>query len=42
VLVREEMPEFYVVSAAFRGDERIAVSGLAALKGAWEGLGGID
>jgi RND family efflux transporter MFP subunit len=42
VRVREETPEFYVVSAAFRGDERIAVSGLAALKGAWEGLGGID
>jgi RND family efflux transporter MFP subunit len=42
VAVREEMPEFAVVSGQFRGDERIAVRGLAALKGAWQGLGGVQ
>lgn len=29
-----------VVDAAFKGDERIAVSGIAAIKGTWLGLGG--
>lgn len=42
VTVHEEMPEFTVVSGSFRGDERIAVRGLAALKGAWQGLGGVE
>jgi RND family efflux transporter MFP subunit len=42
VKVREEMPHFYVVSGSFRGDERIAVRGIAALKGAWQGLGGVQ
>ncbi|NVO17383.1 MAG: efflux RND transporter periplasmic adaptor subunit [Rhodoplanes sp.] len=42
VTVQEEMPEFAVVSGTFKGDERIAVRGLAALKGAWQGLGGVE
>jgi multidrug efflux pump subunit AcrA (membrane-fusion protein) len=42
VTVHEEMPEFAVVSGAFRGSERIAVRGTAALKGAWQGLGGVE
>jgi multidrug efflux pump subunit AcrA (membrane-fusion protein) len=42
VTVREEMPHFFVVSGGFRGDERIAVRGIAALKGAWQGLGGVQ
>jgi multidrug efflux pump subunit AcrA (membrane-fusion protein) len=42
VTVREEMPEFAVVSGKLRGDERIAVRGIAALKGAWQGLGGVQ
>jgi len=29
-----------VVDAGFKGDERIAVSGLSAIKGTWLGLGG--
>lgn len=29
-----------VVDAAFKGDERIAVSGISAIKGTWLGLGG--
>jgi cobalt-zinc-cadmium efflux system membrane fusion protein len=42
VTVHEELPEFTVISGEFRGDERIAVRGLAALKGAWQGLGGVE
>ena len=42
VKVREELPAFAVVSGSFRGDERIAVRGVAALKGAWQGLGGVE
>lgn len=42
VTVQEEMPEFVLVSGHFQGDERIAIRGLAALKGAWQGLGGVD
>jgi len=42
VVVQEEMPEFAVVSGGFHGDERIAVRGIAALKGAWQGLGGVE
>ncbi|MGZ8347932.1 MAG: efflux RND transporter periplasmic adaptor subunit [Allosphingosinicella sp.] len=42
VTVQEEMPEFAVVSGVFKGDEHIAVRGLAALKGAWQGLGGVE
>lgn len=42
VVVHEEMPEFTVVSGGFQGGEKIAVRGLAALKGAWQGLGGVD
>ena len=40
VTVHDETPELTVVSGPFRGDERIAVRGLIALKGAWQGLGG--
>jgi multidrug efflux pump subunit AcrA (membrane-fusion protein) len=29
-----------VVDATFKGDERIAVSGISAIKGTWLGLGG--
>ena len=42
VTVQEEMPEFAVVSGVFHGNERIAVRGIAALKGAWQGLGGVE
>lgn len=42
VKIREELPQFAVVSGSFRGDERIAVRGIAALKGAWQGLGGVE
>ncbi|MBI5129920.1 MAG: efflux RND transporter periplasmic adaptor subunit [Rhodopseudomonas palustris] len=42
VKIREELPQFAVVSGSFRGDERIAVRGVAALKGAWQGLGGVE
>jgi membrane fusion protein, heavy metal efflux system len=42
VTVQEEMPEFAVVTGGFHGDERIAVRGIAALKGAWQGLGGVE
>lgn len=42
VTVHEEMPDFAVVSGDFRGGERVAVRGLAALKGAWQGLGGVE
>ncbi|RJF77144.1 efflux RND transporter periplasmic adaptor subunit [Rhodopseudomonas palustris] len=42
VKVREELPAFAVVSGSFRGDERIVVRGVAALKGAWQGLGGVE
>jgi len=42
VKVRAELPQFAVVSGSFRGDERIAVRGIAALKGAWQGLGGVE
>jgi RND family efflux transporter MFP subunit len=42
VTVQEEMPEFAVVIGHFQGNERIAIRGLAALKGAWQGLGGVD
>jgi RND family efflux transporter MFP subunit len=42
VKVREELPQFAVVSGSFRGDERIVVRGVAALKGAWQGLGGVE
>lgn len=41
VAVHEELPEFVVVSGSFSGEEQIAVRGLAALKGAWQGLGGV-
>jgi len=42
VTVLEETPDASVVAGPFRGDEHIAVRGLAALKGAWQGLGGSD
>lgn len=42
VTVQEEMPEFVVVTGHFQGHELIAVRGLAALKGAWQGLGGVE
>lgn len=42
VTVHEELPGFAVIGGAFRGDERIAVRGLAVLKGAWQGLGGVE
>lgn len=40
VTVHEETPEIALISGAFQGGERIAVRGLVALKGAWQGLGG--
>ncbi len=40
VTVHEETPELTVISGPFQGGERIAVRGLIALKGAWQGLGG--
>lgn len=42
VTVQEELPEFTIIAGDFRGDELIAVRGLAALKGAWQGLGGVE
>ncbi len=42
VLTHDEFPEFITVTGPFRGDERVVVRGLAALKGAWQGLGGIQ
>lgn len=40
ITVLEETQEAVVISGPFRGDESIAVRGLIALKGAWQGLGG--
>lgn len=40
VVVEEETPDAAIIRGPFRGDESIAVRGLAALKGAWQGLGG--
>jgi RND family efflux transporter MFP subunit len=42
ISVEEETPDAAVVRGPFRGDEVIAVRGLVALKGAWQGLGGSD
>lgn len=42
VVTHDEFPEFITVTGPFRGDERVVVRGLAALKGAWQGLGGIQ
>lgn len=42
VTVQDEVPEFAVVTGQFRGNEQIAVRGIAALKGAWQGLGGVE
>ncbi|MBK5960146.1 efflux transporter periplasmic adaptor subunit [Rhodoplanes elegans] len=42
VTVHEEMPDFAVVSGDFHGGERVVVRGIAALKGTWQGLGGVD
>jgi hypothetical protein len=42
VTIREQMPEFTVVSGKFQGGERIAVHGIATLKGASQGLGGVQ
>mgnify|MGYP002384957569 CR=1 FL=1 len=40
VTVQEETREAVLIAGPFRGDESIAVRGLVALKGAWQGLGG--
>lgn len=42
VVVEEETPDATVISGPFEGNEHIAVRGLVALKGAWQGLGGSD
>lgn len=42
VVVEEEATDATIVSGPFRGDESIAVRGLVALKGAWQGLGGSE
>lgn len=42
VVVEEETADATTVSGPFRGDESIAVRGLIALKGAWQGLGGSE
>ena len=42
VVVEEETADATTVSGSFRGDESIAVRGLIALKGAWQGLGGSE
>ncbi|MDP3743021.1 MAG: efflux RND transporter periplasmic adaptor subunit [Methylotenera sp.] len=40
VKVISEQGDEAIVDAAFKGDEKIAVTGIAAIKGAWLGLGG--
>ncbi len=40
VTVVSETAEVAVIGGALRGNERVAVSGIAALKGAWIGVGG--
>ena len=40
VTVLEETREAALISGSLQGDERIAVRGTIALKGAWQGLGG--
>lgn len=40
VKVISEQGDEAVVDASFKGDERIAVSGISAIKGTWLGLGG--
>lgn len=40
VKVISEQGDEAVVDAAFKGDEKIAVSGISAIKGTWLGLGG--
>jgi len=42
VTIQQEMPGFAVVTGGFQGNEQIAVRGIAALKGAWQGLGGVE
>lgn len=42
VVVEQETADATTVSGPFRGDESIAVRGLIALKGAWQGLGGSE
>ncbi|MDO9372282.1 MAG: efflux RND transporter periplasmic adaptor subunit [Gammaproteobacteria bacterium] len=42
VTVIREGADSSVISVALRGDERIAVRGVVALKGAWQGLGGTE
>lgn len=42
VTVQEETREAALIVGALRGDESIAVRGLVALKGAWQGLGGSE
>lgn len=40
VIVIEETREAALITGPLRGDESVAVRGLVALKGAWQGLGG--
>lgn len=40
VTVVEETREATLITGPFKGDESVAVRGLVALKGAWQGLGG--
>ena len=40
VKVISEQGSDAVVDAKFKGDEKIAVTGISAIKGAWLGLGG--
>jgi RND family efflux transporter MFP subunit len=42
VTVVSETPEAVVITGALKGNEQIAVSGVAALKGSWMGLGGAE
>lgn len=42
VVVTEETPDATVISGPITGNEQIAVHGLVALKGAWQGLGGSE
>jgi hypothetical protein len=40
VKVISEQSSDAVVDAKFKGDEKIAITGISAIKGAWLGLGG--
>lgn len=42
IVVEEETADATIISGPFEGKEHIAVRGLIALKGAWQGLGGAE